>query len=283
MAKGLTDAAGKRVMLKDIDPGDTNGMSKEEAEERLPAMQESLGELHNLLYGAAHQSLLIILQGLDTAGKDGSVKHLVQGLNPVGCEITSFKQPTAEELAHDFLWRIHPHTPALGQVSIFNRSHYEDVLVVRVHKLVPKAVWEQRYEQINDFERLLARNGTIIVKFYLHISKKEQRERLLEREREPAKAWKLSVGDWKERERWKAYREAYEDAISRCGTKDAPWIIVPADMKWYRNYVLTQTLIERLEPYAKAWSAELAERGEKALEEIRAYHANEKQEEDDEN
>ncbi len=283
MAKGLTDAAGKRVMLKDIDPGDTNGMSKEEAEKRLPAMQESLGELHNLLYGAAHQSLLIILQGLDTAGKDGSVKHLVQGLNPVGCEITSFKQPTAEELAHDFLWRIHPHTPALGQVSIFNRSHYEDVLVVRVHKLVPKAVWEQRYEQINDFERLLARNGTIIVKFYLHISKKEQRERLLEREREPAKAWKLSVGDWKERERWKAYREAYEDAISRCGTKDAPWIIVPADMKWYRNYVLTQTLIERLEPYAKAWSAELAERGEKALEEIRAYHANEKQEEDDEN
>ena len=126
-------------------------------------------------------------------------------------------------------------------------------------------------------------NGTIIVKFYLHISKKEQRERLLEREREPAKAWKLSVGDWKERERWKAYREAYEDAISRCGTKDAPWIIVPADKKWYRNYVLTQTLIERLEPYAKAWSAELAERGEKALEEIRAYHANEKQEEDDEN
>jgi PPK2 family polyphosphate:nucleotide phosphotransferase len=282
MSKGLTDATGKRISLDDIDPGDTNGMSKEEAEKRLPAIQESLGELHNLLYGAAHQNLLIVLQGLDTAGKDGSVKHLVQGLNPVGCEIASFKQPTAEELAHDFLWRVHPHTPALGQVSIFNRSHYEDVLVVRVHKLVPRAVWEQRYDQINDFERLLAQNGTIIVKFYLHISKKEQRERLLEREREPAKAWKLSVGDWKERERWKAYREAYEDAISRCDTKDAPWTIVPADKKWYRNYMLTQTLIERLEPYAKAWSAELAERGEKALEEIRAYHASEKQDEDDE-
>ena len=144
-------------MLKDIDPGDTNGMSQDEVEQRLPAMQERLGELHNLLYGAAHQGLLIVLQGLDTAGKDGSVKHLMQGLNPVGCEITSFKQPTAEELAHDFLWRIHPRTPALGRVSIFNRSHYEDVLVVRVHELVPKSVWEQRYEQINDFERLLAR------------------------------------------------------------------------------------------------------------------------------
>jgi PPK2 family polyphosphate:nucleotide phosphotransferase len=279
MSKGLTDATGKRVSLKDIDPGDTNGMSQQEVERKLPAMQERLGELHNLLYGAAHQGLLIVLQGLDTAGKDGSVKHLVQGLNPVGCDIASFKQPSAEELAHDFLWRIHQRTPALGWVTIFNRSHYEDVLIVRVHDLVPKAVWERRYDQINDFERLLAQNSTIIVKFYLHISKKEQRERLLEREREPAKAWKLSVGDWKERERWKAYREAYEDAISRCGTKDAPWTIVPADKKWYRNYMLTQTLVERLEPYAKAWSAELAERGAQALAEIRAYHAGEKPEE----
>src|SRR5947209_3098687 len=139
MGKDLTDATGKRVALKDIDPGDTSGMSKQEAEARLPAMQERLGELHNLLYGAAHQSLLIVLQGLDTAGKDGSVKHLMQGLNPVGCEITSFKQPTAEELAHDFLWRIHKRTPALGWVTIFNRSHYEDVLVVRVHELGPKS------------------------------------------------------------------------------------------------------------------------------------------------
>jgi PPK2 family polyphosphate:nucleotide phosphotransferase len=282
MGKGLTDATGKRVMLKDIDPGATNGMSQDEVEKRWPAMQERVGELHNLLYGAAHQSLLIVLQGLDTAGKDGSVKHLMQGLNPIGCDIASFKQPTAEELAHDFLWRIHKRAPALGWVTIFNRSHYEDVLVVRVHELVPKSVWEQRYAQINDFERRLTETGTIIVKFYLHISKKEQRARLLEREREPAKAWKLSVGDWKERERWKAYREAYEDAISRCGTKDAPWTIVPADKKWYRNYVLTQTLIERLEPYAKAWSAELAERGEQALGEIRAYHASEKQDADDE-
>jgi PPK2 family polyphosphate:nucleotide phosphotransferase len=278
MAKGLTDATGKRVMLKDIDPGDTNGMSQEEAEKRLPAMQERLGELHNLLYGAAHQGLLIVLQGLDTAGKDGSVKHLMQGLNPIGCDIASFKQPTAAELAHDFLWRIQKRTPALGWVTVFNRSHYEDVLVVRVHELVPKSVWEQRYAQINDFERRLTESGTIIVKFYLHISKKEQRARLLEREREPAKAWKLSVSDWKERERWKAYREAYEDAISRCGTEDAPWVIVPADKKWYRNYMLTQMLIERLEPYAKAWSAELAERGKQALKEIRAYHASEKPE-----
>ena len=277
--KELTDATGKRVSLKDIDPDDTNGMSEQDVERKLPAMQERLGELHNLLYGAAHQSLLIVLQGLDTAGKDGSVKHLMAGLNPVGCDIASFKQPTAEDLAHDFLWRVHKWTPALGQVTIFNRSHYEDVLVVRVHDLVPRAVWEQRYEQINNFERLLAQSGTIIVKYYLHISKKEQRERLLEREREPAKAWKLSVDDWKERELWKAYREAYEDAISRCGTQDAPWVIVPADKKWYRNYFLTQTLIERLESYAKAWTAELAERGKRALEEIRAYHASEKQEE----
>jgi len=279
MGKDLTDATGKRVMLKDIDPGDTNGMSQDEVERKLPAMQERLSELYNLLYGAAHQGLLIVLQGLDTAGKDGSIKHLMQALNPVGCDIASFKQPTAEELAHDFLWRVHQRTPALGRVSVFNRSHYEDVLIARVHELVPKAVWERRYDQINDFERLLAQNSTIIVKFYLHISKKEQRARLLEREREPAKAWKLAVGDWKERERWKAYREAYEDAISSCGTKDAPWTIVPADKKWYRNYVLTQTLIERLEPYAKAWSAELAERGAQALEEIRAYHAGEKPEE----
>jgi PPK2 family polyphosphate:nucleotide phosphotransferase len=282
MGKDLTDATGKRVSLKDVDPGDTNGVSQDEVERKLPAMQERLGVLHNLLYGAAHQSLLIVLQGLDTAGKDGSVKHLVQGLNPIGCDIASFKQPTAEELAHDFLWRIHKRTPARGWVTIFNRSHYEDVLVVRVHELVPKSVWEQRYAQINDFERRLTETGTIIVKFYLHISKKEQRARLLERERDPAKAWKLAVGDWKERERWKAYREAYEDAISRCGTKDAPWTIVPSDKKWYRNYMLTRTLVERLEPYAKAWSAELAKRGEKALEAIRAFHASEAPEENGE-
>jgi PPK2 family polyphosphate:nucleotide phosphotransferase len=279
MGKGLTDATGKRVSLKDIDPGDAGGMSEQEVAKRLPAMRERLGELHNLLYGAAHQGLLIVLQGLDTAGKDGSVNHLVQGLNPVGCEIASFKQPTAEELAHDFLWRVHRRTPALGWVTIFNRSHYEDVLIARVHGLVPKPVWERRYNQINDFERTLTESGTIIVKFYLHISKKEQRQRLLDREREPAKAWKLAVSDWKERERWKDYRAAYEDAISRCGTKDAPWTIVPADKKWYRNYVLTKTLIERLGPYAQAWSTELAERGEKALAEIRAYHASEAPEE----
>jgi PPK2 family polyphosphate:nucleotide phosphotransferase len=279
MAQGLISATGKQIALKDIDPGDSGGMSQQEAEKRLPAMQARLGELHNLLYGAAHQSLLIVLQGLDTAGKDGSVKHLVQGLNPVGCDIASFKEPTPEELAHDFLWRIHKRTPALGWVTIFNRSHYEDVLIVRVHELVPRAMWEERYGQINDFERRLVESGTIIVKFYLHISKKEQRERLLEREREPAKAWKLNVSDWKERERWKDYRAAYEDAIRRCGTKDAPWYIVPGDKKWYRNYVLTQTLIERLEPYAKAWSAELAERGKQTLEEIRAYHASEAPEE----
>jgi PPK2 family polyphosphate:nucleotide phosphotransferase len=279
MGKDLTDATGKRAALKDIDPGDTHGASQEEVERKLPAMQERLGELYNLLYGAAHQGLLIVLQGLDTAGKDGSIKHLMQALNPVGCDIASFKEPTAEELAHDFLWRVHKRTPALGRVSVFNRSHYEDVLIVRVHELIAKAVWEQRYDQINDFERLLAQTGTIIVKFYLHISKREQRARLLEREREPAKAWKLSVSDWRERGRWKAYREAYEDAISRCGAKDAPWIIVPADKKWYRNYVLTQTLIERLEPYAEAWSAELAERGKNALKEIRAYHASEAPEE----
>jgi len=279
MAQGLISATGKQIALKDIDPGETRGMSQQETEKRLPAMQARLGELHNLLYGAAHQSLLIVLQGLDTAGKDGSVKHLMQGLNPVGCDIASFKEPTPEELAHDFLWRIHKRTPALGWVTIFNRSHYEDVLIVRVHELVPRAMWEERYGQINDFERRLVESGTIIVKFYLHISKKEQRERLLEREREPAKAWKLNVSDWKERERWKDYRAAYEDAIRRCGTKDAPWYIVPADKKWYRNYVLTQTLIERLEPYAKAWSAELAERGKQTLEEIRAYHASEAPEE----
>ena len=155
MSKGLSDATGRHISLKDIDPGDTNGMSEEEVEKRLPAMQERLGGLHNLLYGAAHQGLLVVLQGLDTAGKDGSVKHLVQGLNPIGCEITSFKQPTAEELAHDFLWRVHPHSPGLGQVSIFNRSHYEDVLVGHVRKLASGDEIEARYDQINNFEKTL--------------------------------------------------------------------------------------------------------------------------------
>jgi len=255
---------------------------KVKGNELLDESLQKLSIMQDKLYASDRYSLLIVLQAMDTAGKDGSVKHLVQGLNPIGCDIASFKQPTAAELAHDFLWRIHKRTPALGWVTIFNRSHYEDVLVVRVHELVAKSLWEQRYAQINDFERRLTETGTIIVKFYLHISKKEQRARLLEREREPAKAWKLSVSDWKERERWKAYREAYEDAISRCGTKDAPWMIVPADKKWYRNYVLTKTLIERLESYGKAWSVELAERGEQALEEIRAFHASEKQSADEE-
>jgi PPK2 family polyphosphate:nucleotide phosphotransferase len=203
------------------------------------------------LYGAAQQGVLIVLQGMDTSGKDGTITHVMAPINPQGCIVTSFKQPTPADLAHDFLWRVHPHAPARGMLAIFNRSHYEDVLVVRVHNLVPKAVWRERYDAINRFEHLLATNGTIILKFFLHISKNEQEERLLAREEDKTKAWKLSATDWAERERWDDYQEAYEDALSKCSTAHAPWYIVPANRKWYRDWAVTHILLdafERLDP-----------------------------------
>ncbi len=269
-ARALT--APGHVRLADYDPGDTGHVGKEEAERQLPILAQRLSDLQELLYAAGRQSVLIVLQGVDTAGKDGTLRHVATALNPAGCTVAAFKEPTEEELGHDFLWRIHRQAPARGMIAFFNRSHYEDVLVARIHKLVPEQEWKQRYDEINDFERLLARNGTLILKFFLHISKEEQRERLLAREREPDKAWKLAAADWQERAYWDDYKAAYEDALGRCAAEWAPWHVVPSNHKWYRNYVVARTVVERLERHEASWKEELVERGKRELEALREAH-----------
>lgn len=262
----------RRVKLADFDPRADAGLKRAEAEKKTAQFIEELIELQELLYAVRSQSLLVILQGRDTSGKDGTIHHVVGPLNSQSCTVASFKVPTEEELAHDFLWRIHAQTPPAGDIRIFNRSHYEDVLVVRVHELTPKKVWSQRYEQINAFEQLLADSDTIILKFFLNISKDEQEQRLLKREQDPIKSWKLSVTDWKEREHWDAYTAAYEDALTRCSTKHAPWFIVPADRKWFRNLAVAETLRDALMPFKESWLEKVAEVGrekKKALDEYR--------------
>ena len=259
------------IKLEDFDAGEDAGLKRGEGEKETAHLVEELIELQELLYAAQQQSVLVILQGRDTSGKDGAIRHLAGPLNSQSCAVASFKVPSEEELAHDFLWRVHSQTPRAGYFKIFNRSHYEDVLVVRVHELVPEEVWRQRYEHINAFERVLADSETIILKFYLHISKDEQ-ERLLQREKNPIKSWKLSVTDWREREYWDDYTAAYEDALNRCSTKQAPWFIVPADKKWFRNLAVAQTLRDALMPYRETWLEKLAEAGRekrKAIEEYR--------------
>ncbi len=252
---------GKRVRLKDVDPDDTGKVSRDKAEPRTLKLNNQLTELQEMLYAAADSSVLIVLQGLDTAGKDGTIRHVMGAFNPNGCRVESFKVPTPAEAAHDFLWRVHIATPARGMISIFNRSHYEDVLVTRVHKLVPKSVWEQRYDQINEFEELLAESNTLILKFFLYISKDEQRARLEAREADRSKAWKLSSSDWPEHELYDDYIDVYEDALNRCSTKHAPWFVVPANHKWSRNLAVAQTIAEALEPRRKDWQRALEQRG----------------------
>jgi len=249
------------IELKGFDPNEDGGLQREAAEEKAARLSEALAELQELLYAAAQTSVLIVLQGRDTSGKDGTIRHVMGPLNSQGCEVASFKVPTAPEGAHDFLWRVHARTPARGQITIFNRSHYEDVLVVRVHQLVPEKVWRARYEHISHFERMLADSGTMILKFYLHISKQEQEQRLLEREKDPTKAWKLSAGDWEERQYWDAYTEAYEDAISRCSAEHAPWYIVPANKKWFRNLAIAEAIVDALRPHKHGWLQHLEEVG----------------------
>jgi PPK2 family polyphosphate:nucleotide phosphotransferase len=261
----------RKVSLADFDPADTGGLNKDRTMEEMQGLEARLARQQELLYGAAQQAVLIVLQGMDTSGKDGTIKHVMRSVNPAGCQVSYFKQPTAEELAHDFLWRIHQRTPGKGLLGIFNRSHYEDVLVVRVHQLVPREEWKQRYEQINDFERILVHNGTILLKFFLHISKGEQEQRLLAREKEPEKSWKLSVGDWQEREYWDDYQRAYEEALSRCATKEAPWYIVPADKKWYRDIAIARAIVDRLNDYEHRWEQDLAERGKRERAAIEEY------------
>ena len=261
---------GEKVRLAKTDTDRAAGLTKSAGNARLAALSEQLGELQELLFAAHRHAVLIVLQGMDTSGKDGSIKHVMSNVNPLGCRVEAFKVPSEEELAHDFLWRVHTVTPARGMMTIFNRSHYEDVVVVRVHDLVPKSVWEARYDQIVDFERTLADNGTLILKFFLHISREEQEERLLEREKDPSKAWKLSAADWRERERWDDYMQAYEDAIVRTSTKHAPWHIVPADKKWFRNLAIAEAAVDALAAHRDEWNDALRVLAETKLAELRA-------------
>lgn len=267
---------GERIRLEDFDPGEDGGLPRKEGEKQTEQLIEELIELQELLYAAQRQSVLVILQGRDTSGKDGTIRHVAGPLDSQSCTVSSFKVPTEEELAHDFLWRIHAQTPRRGQITIFNRSHYEDVLVVRVHGLVPEAVWRSRYDYINAFERLLVDSSTIILKFYLHISKAEQKERLLARENDPVKSWKLAVGDWKERQYWDDYTAAYEEALNRCSTKEAPWFIVPANKKWFRNLAIAEALRDALVPFRKTWLAELEEIGKEKRKAVEAYRQSHK-------
>jgi PPK2 family polyphosphate:nucleotide phosphotransferase len=240
---------GARIDLAKIDTRDTAGApgGKDEVTKLLGDANERLAELQERLYAEDKQSLLVALQAMDAGGKDGTVKHVFNGVNPQGVQVTAFKVPTDEELAHDFLWRVHKRTPARGTIGIFNRSHYEDVLVVRVHELVPENVWKGRYDLINAFEAGLAAAGTRIVKLFVHISKEEQAERFRERIGDPSKNWKFRAGDLAERARWDDYMAAYEDAIERTSTDAAPWYVVPSDRKWMRNWAVSRILIETLD------------------------------------
>jgi PPK2 family polyphosphate:nucleotide phosphotransferase len=241
-------APGSKVKLKDIDPAfkDRHESHKAAAAE-LEQHQTKLRALQELLNADGRFALLICLQGMDTAGKDGTIDHILGAMNPQGCRVVGFREPSAEELAHDFLWRIHRAAPARREVAIFNRSHYEDVLVVRVHNLVPQAVWSGRYDQINAFEQGLATANTHILKFFLHISKEEQLHRFKKRLDDPAKQWKISESDYKEREFWDDYMTAYEDALGRCSTKQAPWFVIPSDHKWFRNLAIGRIVVDYLE------------------------------------
>lgn len=241
-------APGKKVKLAERDPQETGEFKggKEEGLKEIKKLNAELQELQELLYAEGKHKVLVVLQAMDTGGKDGTIRRVFDGVNPQGVKVASFKVPTSEELAHDFLWRVHKMVPANGEMVIFNRSHYEDVLVVRVHNYVLKEVWSKRYEQINAFEKILADNGTIILKFFLHISKDEQKERLQARLDDPAKHWKFSLGDLDERKLWDDYQSVYEDALNKTSTEYAPWYVVPANRKWYRDLVISRVLVDAL-------------------------------------
>ncbi len=239
---------GTRVRLDKIDPNDASLFKGDKAEGKaaLGKLNTKLEELQDLLYAEGKHRVLVVLQGMDTAGKDGTIRWVFNAMDPLGLRVASFKVPSKEELAHDYLWRTHRQVPGDGELVVFNRSHYEDVLVVRVHNFVPKKVWSQRYDQINSFEKHLAETGTTIVKFFLHISKDEQKARLQERLDRTDKQWKFNVGDLEERKLWGDYQKAYEDVLSKTSTDHAPWYVIPANRKWYRNLVVSNVLIETL-------------------------------------
>ena len=236
---------GSKVKLRDIDPDFTaKHDDKDSAQEHLAKYAEKLRQLQYLLYAEGRHSLLICLQAMDAAGKDGTINHVLGNMNPQGTRVSGFKTPSREEAAHDFLWRIHPRTPGKGEVAIFNRSHYEDVLVVRVHNLVPESVWSKRYDVINEFEKGLAAAGTRILKFFLHISADEQLRRFKQRLDDPARHWKITENDYAERKLWPDYTKAYEDALSATSTKHAPWFVIPANHKWFRNLAVAKMVVE---------------------------------------
>jgi PPK2 family polyphosphate:nucleotide phosphotransferase len=268
---------GTKVRLSKIDPAYTGKYeSHDKAAPEIGKNVERMEKLQYLLYADGNQSLLVVLQALDAAGKDGVVRHVFSGMNPQGTSVFGFKQPSKEEAAHDFLWRAHLRTPGKGEVVIFNRSHYEDVLVVRVHKLVPHAVWSERYELINDFEKMLSAGGTRILKFYLHISPQEELSRFAQRLDDPSRNWKISNSDYSERELWPQYLEAYEDAMALTSTKRAPWFIIPANHKWFRDLAVCQIIVDTMDemglklPAAHVDIADIR----------RKFHAAERQEKD---
>jgi PPK2 family polyphosphate:nucleotide phosphotransferase len=237
-----------KIRLRKIDPAFTG--KHESHKKAMPEIEKHVArmdKLQYLLYADGNQSMLVVLQALDAGGKDGVIRHLFSGMNPQGTSVVGFKQPSKIEAAHDFLWRAHLHTPGKGEIVIFNRSHYEDVLVVRVHKLAPRGVWSKRYELINDFEKILIQNGTRILKFYLHISREEQLARFKQRLDDPGRHWKISESDYSERELWSDYIEAFEDAIEQTSTKHAPWYIIPSDHKWFRNLAISQIIADTMD------------------------------------
>jgi PPK2 family polyphosphate:nucleotide phosphotransferase len=238
---------GERIKIRKLDPDDTDGVTREAAQEKTDELLPRLTASQEKLYAMGEKSLLVLLQGIDASGKDGAVKRVMGAFNPQGVTVHAWKAPVGEELAHDYLWRIHRRCPPAGHVGIFNRSQYEDVLSPRVHQLIDKATWEQRYRQINDFERMLVENGTTVVKFFMLISRDEQRERLQERVDDPTKHWKADLKDLEERKHWEAYLDAYDDLLEACSTEEAPWYIVRADKKWFRDLVIASVLVQVME------------------------------------
>jgi len=263
----------RRVRLDRVDPADTQGIEKAEGLERIEKLGHELSELENLLTYAGTHALLVVLQGRDASGKDGAIRKSLEFTNVHQAYVHAFEVPTEDEGAHDFLWRAHAAVPRRGYMALFNRSYYEDVLAARVHKLVPESIWRGRYAHINAFERLILDANVILLKFYLHVSPDEQYQRLREREKDPRTAWKLNPGDWKELPLWNDFTEAYEDALARCASRDAPWYVVPADKKWFRNLAVMDRMVRALRPYRKLWLGTLKQMGKSAMKEIHELRA----------
>lgn len=247
LRESLRVAPGSRVNLGAIDAANTHGHQKEQADTQVEASHARLSDLQDRLWAEGKHAVLVVLQGMDAGGKDGTIRNVMGAFNPQGCSVSAFKVPTPIELAHDYLWRVHQRVPARGEIGVFNRSHYEDVLVVRVESLVPKTVWSRRYAQINAFERTLASAGTTVVKFFLHIDREEQRQRFEARLADETRRWKFRLGDLEVRARWDDYMAAYEEALSRCSTDEAPWYVIPANRKWFRNIAVAEILADTLE------------------------------------